>query len=362
MSFFSKKYKSYIGVDIGTSNLKLVELSLKKGKYCLETYGIAEIESDIIRKSSEEVEVRLSKVLAALVKESEAGAKHASSSIPGFSVFNKVMQLPTMEESQIREAIKWEAKKYIPFPIDSLILNWDIINKDKIKKPALKGLFQRKLAQQDGIALEIFLTAVPKKVINRYENIFQKAGLGLEALEPEISSLARTLIKPEDQKKTMAIIDIGSTATEISIIKEGVVCFSRNIDVGGKTITQVLMNSLGVNFERAEQFKKDFGVQLGKNETPDALKEVVEKLIKSINYSFKLYESEDKGPVEKVILSGGSSKLKGLLEYLLDQLKLEVICGNPWHDVFYPAVLEESLPEISMEFAVAVGLAKRGLK
>jgi type IV pilus assembly protein PilM len=358
MGLFSSKSKNqYIGVDIGTSNIKLVELNKVKGRINLVTYGSIDITDDVIRSESKEVREKVVASLKQLFRESGVKAKEAIASLPGFSVFTTVLKLPSMTEEELSSAIKWEAKRYIPFPIEQIVLDWEIL-KGTVKK---KKDNNKEEGGKKGELLEIFLTAVPKNVVKRYSEIFALSQVKLIGLEPEAIALVRSLVGNQD--KRVMIVDIGATATEICIAGGGFPKLNLSIDTGGNALTKAIAQSLQVNFERAEQFKKDFGVTREKlgGEIPNAIKPVIEEIVEKIRKSMDLFYNRSGARVSEIILSGGSAKLPEFTSYLSSFLEVPISIANPWWQITYPKELEGVLMEMGPSFDVAVGLAMREL-
>lgn len=356
MGFFGIQSKNrYLGVDIGTSNLKIVELNRWKGGVNLATYGAIDLADDVIRSDSPAVQEKIYKSLKRIVKESGAKGSAAIASLPGFSVFTTILNLPRMEEEELASAVKWESKRYIPFPIEEIILDWEVI----MPKSPQRNQKVEALKPQEGI--EVFLTAVPKNIVKRYGDIFKRADLELVGLEPEAMALARALV--DARKEGAMIVDIGATATEICIIEDGFPKLNLSIDMGGNALTRVIAHSLQVSFERAEQFKKDFGVSREKmgGEIPRAIKPVIDVIVEKIRHCLNLFYNRGGSSVSQIILSGGSAKLPEFTSYLSLFLDNKIVVADPWSKIIIPQELKKILDELGPTFDVAVGLALREL-
>lgn len=354
MGLFNQKNR-FLGVDIGTSNLKIVELSSWKGRINLATYGSIDLGDDVIRSDSPKVQEKIWKSLRRVAKEADVRGRGAIASLPGFSVFTTVLDLPNLPKEELEGAIRWEAKRYIPFPIEEIILDWEIVPSEKNLKE------QNTTPQNQDKNLEIFLTAVPKNIVKRYSDIFKNAKLNLIGLEPEAVALARALAN--DQQERVMIVDIGATATEICIVENGFPKLNLSIDTGGNTLTQAIAHSLQVSIERAEQFKKDFGVSREKmgSGIPLAIKPVIDTIVEKIRHCLTLFYNQGGGKVAKIILSGGSAKLPEFTTYLSLLLESQIEIANPWQYILYPQELRNLLEEIGPNFDVAAGLALREL-
>ena len=206
----------------------------------------------------------------------------------------------------------------------------------------------------------ILLTAAPKSLVARYIDIFKRAQLNLLSLETEAFALSRSLIG--NDRSTVMIVDVGATTADICIIEEGVPILNRGIDTGGEFITKTIMNSLNVNQERAEQFKRDFGLSSGgAMNVPDVIQKSLNSIINEIKYVFELYKRQGDNKIDKIVLTGGSAFLPNLPKYLSDLLDLQVVIGDPWDRIIYPLDLKPVLQEMGPRMSAAVGLAMRDI-
>jgi len=417
MNLFSSG-KSYLGVDIGTSAVKIVELEDKGGKAKLVTYGYVEQPTDVVRSSSSEMEANIVKIIKQICSDSRTKSKKVVASLPSFSVFSSIINLPKMKRKDLEQAIKWEAKKFVPLPIEEMVLDWkivpdnperntdskkqlkdnfshsglkssqglnkkdklssqtsksnsgNVIKEEKIEKNTQKnGIFNKILSSTQKHSssaneskdenIKILLTAAPKNLVERYIKIFKSASLEILSLETESFALERALVGYDPS--AVMIVDIGSVSSDMVIINNNIPMLTRSVDVGGATITKALMDNLNVDLERAEQFKRDIGFSAtGKGDLPELIKESINPIINEIKYSLDIFLSQDDSqPIDKIILTGGSAWLPELSGFLAKLLDSRVIVGDPWDRVVYPLELKPVLSEIGPRFSVAIGLAMR---
>ncbi len=354
------KKQGYLGVDLGSTSLKLVELRRERGSPFLVTYGYAErAMGDIVRGNPEEVQIRTVELLKKLCKKAGVSTYKAVTALPNFAVFNSVISLPVMAKKELASAIYWEAKKFIPIPIEEVILDWKII--EEVSKEIVPGA-EEALKEKKAAGAKIFrilLTAASKTLVKRYVEIFKLANLQLLALETEAFALARSLIGKEESP--IMIIDTSAVTTDIIIIERGVPVLNRSINVGGVTLTRAIANCLNIDLKRAEQFKRDIGLT-GSSRIPTMIEQTLKPVVDEISYSLKLYQEQTGQLVEKVIISGGSAFLPNLAEYFTKILNIKTFIGNPWARLSYPLDLTPALEEIAPRFAVAIGLALRGIE
>jgi len=402
MSFFGfGKKTSYLGIDLGTTSIKLVELTKENGVPTLLTYGYAERPlDDVIRNNPDKVKQESINLLARIYKNSGAVSFRATTALPNFSVFTSVISLPVMPKKELAEAIRWEAKKFIPISLDDVVLDWEIIeekvdggkniseeredgketkpedakSRDKTFTEAVMGEAQAPSAKEEKSQetknetvlikptkkiYRILLTAASKKLVQRYIDIFKAADLQLLSLETEAFALSRALVG-RDEAVSM-VIDTSAVTTDIIIIENGLPILNRSIDVGGVTLTRAIANALKIDFRRAEQFKRDIGLN-GESKIPAIIEQTFKPVVDEINYSLNLYQNQTGRLIEKIVLSGGSAYLNNLSNYLSNILKVNVLIGDPWTRISYPSELRPALEEIAPRFAVAIGLALRQLE
>jgi type IV pilus assembly protein PilM len=342
MSLFASKPR-FLGIDIGSSSIKIVELSKDADGAKLMTYGFTD-KLNLNIDSAEDLK-SVSDLLVKLCVDSEVSSKTAIAALPTFSVFSSILNLSNIAKKDISSAVHWEAKKVIPLPLDEMILDWKIISEDS-KTGNIKTL----------------LTGAPKNLVKKYIEIFKQAQINLVSLETETFSLVRALIG--NDKSNITIIDMGDVTTDITIVSFGIPMLNRSIDIGGKNITEELDKILGVGFEKAEQFKFDLGINSlnsGDSSIPRVIVDTVAPVVNEIKYAHNLFQSKDDKKVEKIILSGGSAMIPGFSEYLSKVFDLKVIVGDPWARINYPQELKPLLAEIGSHMAVSVGLALRNI-
>jgi len=345
--------QSFVGVDIGGSGVKAVQLGDDNGRPRLMSYGAIEQVIDIVKNDSPANRQVVIEALKALLKQAKITTSRAVTALPSFSVFSSIISLPLMTKKELNSAVRWEAKKFVPMPIDDLVLDW------KLLQEAPGALKTKEKTPKN---LRVLITAAPKSLVRRYLEIFKAVNLQIINLETEALALERALIG-SDSAPAM-IVDIGATATDIAVLVDGIPLINRSIDVGGQTITTTVAQSLNIDRERAEQFKRDFGISSGQqavSQVPKTIEFVVSSIINEIRFVLNLYRAQGSAPVEKIILAGGSAFLMNLPEFLERTLSIKTFIGDPWARVIYPLELKPVLQEIGPKFSVAIGLAMREL-
>ena len=368
MFLFSKNKRSYLGVDVGSTNVKMVELGSVDRKAVLKNFGFAERKQSHKNLTDGETFVNESaKIIKSVYSQSGFETKYVVAALHNFDVFTSVINLPSTQESQLASSIQAEARKFVPILLEDVILDWKVLNKVNDKKA--KGRESDKKNKNEkfaenmngGNGIDVLLTAAPRKLVKRYLDIFQAADLNLLSLETESFALIRALLDSHEMSSLM-ILNIGSVSTDVIIVEQQIPVVIRTVDVGGNFITQAIARNLGISEDRAEQFKRDVGIYSdgGGDSSNSALNQIVEAsfstLINEIKYSLELYKTRNR-VIEKIILSGGSALLSGLADFFKTVFNLPVFIGDPWYKVSYPSALQESLKELGPTYATVVGLA-----
>ena len=346
--------KKFLGIDIGTSSIKIVEVSKFGNKKKLENYGqifnydfseksFKEQEKNLLLLSSEEIV----KAIKEIIQETKIKTKHAVFSIPDFSSFFTSFTLPPMTRDELSESVKYEAKQHVPVPLSEVVLDWQIIESKPLDK--------------DKIIFKILLAAVPNEIINQYQEIALMANLELIALEAEIFSLIRALINKQE-KKIVAVVDIGVQSTTCSIIDKQVLKISHSFDISDNNFISTISKSLDVDFKKAEELKKKYGINSNNPQIKETLSPLIDLMIREIKEIFDNFYHQEKAQVEKIILAGGPTLTPGLKEYLQDSFsKQQIEIGNPFINMAYPPNLKEVLTTMGPSFAIAIGAALRKL-
>lgn len=375
MSIFSSK-TSYLGIDIGTSSIKIVELANFKGRPRLVTYGFIEKNPQEVRNMIDDT-AGTAAIIGEICVKSKTTAKKVITALPNFSVFTSILNLPSLSKKELASAISWEAKKIIPLPLEEIILDWKIIEETASPEETAQhplppnqesyGESQaarplQKIFSKSQNNLKILLTGASKSLVRKYMDIFNLANLTLLSLETENFALIRSLIG--NDKSVIMLVDLGASTSSLAVVEKGVPVLSRSLEIGGAIITRAISNSLNVNFERAEQFKQDLslGFETADNTLPQTVEKAFSPILNEIKYTLNIYQEQNKHQVEKIILTGGSALLGNLAGYLAKILNINTYVGDPWARVIFPTELKPILDRLGSKFAIAIGLAMRDIE
>lgn len=365
MGLFSKP-EQFFGLDISGTSVKVVELKHGQGKPSLVAYGGMVLPAGSMQSDSEVDLQNVANAIKQVVSKAKIQSTNCVAALPGSGVFTSIITLPNMPKGELAESIKWQAKQYIPSPLEEVILDWHVVGQTAPPAPtaAPPGAHPQPPAAPAGSAkeIEVMLIAAPIALVRKYMNIIHQAGFKPLALEIEPLSLARSVVgvRPEP----VVLLDIGQAGSEITIVENGVVRLNRSTSSGGGALTRAIAQSLGVDAARAEQFKRDFGLRADKldGQIPKAVKPMLDTLMSEIRRSIEFYHEQRPGggrDVRELVVVGGTARMPEFLPLLSSTFGVEAKIGDPWANVNYPAPLKQQLSDIAPSFAVTVGLAMR---
>ena len=368
MRFGKKGGESVLGVDVGPSSIKVVQLRREGGRAILETYGelaLGPYAGLSVGQATNLSAEKIAEALIDLMREANVTADRAGFSIPLASSLTTVISLPKVSEKELQSMVPIEARKYIPVPISETTLDFWVLPKRESdvleiehEAGALNNDDKNNLER-----IDVLLVAIHNSVIQKYRRIGELAGLLVGFLEIETFSAIRALIS--GGTATTLILDMGVSSTNIAIVLNGVVYLSHLVSRGSQDITVALSRALGITILKAEEMKREKGLLISEgfeNKVASTAQLILGGIFTEVNRALLEYEKKQHVAVSKVILSGGGALLKGLLPLAKENLDTEVVQGNPFARVETPAFLENVLKEIGPSFSVAVGAALRRLQ
>jgi len=348
--------KDCLGVDIGSSTIKIAQLSRIGERIRLEAYGEIKAEA-IYEKPFRTLEkntvlfqtIDIARAISGIIDEAKMTSKRAVFSIPDFSTFYTTFDLPPMSAQELPQAIRFQARQQIPLPLSEVSLDWSII--------------QGKPDDYQGSGIKVLLVAVPNEIINQYQEIARLVRLDLYALEAEVFGFLRSISPIRGQ---VAIIDIGAQSTTCSIIDRGILKLSRSFEPAANEIIQVLSKALQIDFKEAQVLNEKYGLLVtdkpGMEHIREIILTIVDSILREINKTIQGFYSTGEKSLELIILSGGAVSTPGLKEYFAEKLGKKIEIANPFQNIFYPPILENTLIKLSPSYTIAIGSAIRGLE
>ncbi|MAG12329.1 hypothetical protein CL630_00770 [bacterium] len=374
---FLKRFRSgdnsVVGIDIGASSVKVVQLRRKKGQAILETYGELALGPYADLEVGQSVQLSVEKIAEAVkdvLREANVTTKQSAFSIPLSSSLTSVIEFPAVSEDELKSMVPIEARKYIPVPISEVTLDWWIIPH---RERGIVGLEPEANKKEDAVRADakgrkkdtknVLLVAIHNNTIEKYRQIAKLNNLNVGFLEIETFSAIRSLLARGTS--TFLILDMGSSTTNVSVVESGVVYRSHVVNRGSQDITVALSKSLSISILKAEEMKRMHGL-VGKEGEGSKVNEtarlIMEGVLTKVNRVLLDYEKKENEAVSQIILSGGGALLKGVTELAAQNLDTEVVYGNPFEKVETPAFLEDVLKNIGPSFSVALGVALRRLQ
>ena len=377
MAFFSKFFNqdevSALGIDIGSSAIKIVQLKKKNGQAVLETYGELALGPYTGLSVGQAVVLapdKLAQALIDLMKEKEVNitTKKCGISIPFTSSLMSVIEMPDVSTKQLAVMVPLEARKYIPVPVSEVMLDWSVIPKSEMQEEdsseyattAERATTDQGTGTRTALPkVNVLIVAIHNETIVRYQDIVVKSALEAGFFEIEIFSTMRAVL--DETLRPVMIMDMGAASTKLYVIERGVIRSSHTINRGSQDITLTISKSLGLSMERAEVIKRQMGVTGENKNLTDVVILTLDYIFAEVNNVLLSFEKKYNKTISKVILVGGGSILKGLADLAKNNFKTDVVLADPFSKVNAPAFLENILKETGPEFAVAIGLALRKL-
>ncbi|HET8575268.1 MAG TPA: type IV pilus assembly protein PilM [Candidatus Paceibacterota bacterium] len=359
-----QKTNSVLGLDIGSSFVKVVQLRKDGEKAVLETYGELALGPyaglEVGRAANLKPEQIIQAVLA-LFSEANITTKTGSVAIPLGSTLLSLIEMPKMNEAELAKTIPLEARKYIPVSISDVSLDWWIIPERKGEE-AEEEEDETEPKEKKEKKTEVLIVAIHNEVLTKYNDIINRAELQNSSLEIETFSAVRSTLSHD--MSPLMMLDLGAATTKLSLVEQGIIKSSHILNKGSQDITIALSHSLNMSMPKAEELKRKVGL-LGEGDDAAASKVMeaeVDYILTEANRVLLNYQTKYRRTVTKVVLIGGGVLLKGFEDEAKKKLSTEVVYGDAFSKVQTPPFLEPVLKEAGPEFAVALGLALRRLQ
>jgi len=340
--------KSIIGLDIGSRNIKVIQLKETKGVYTLERLGITSLAPELIVDGSILDSTRVVEAIKELVLTTDIKAKNTTLSVSGHSsVIIKRITLPEISEDELSESINFEAEQYIPFDIEDVMLDFQILG----------------LAEEEGM-MDVLIVAVKRDKINEYVSVVKEAGLAPAVVDIDSFALENMheLNYEFSEEANVALVDVGASMININIIKGGMSVFTRDSSVGGNLYTEALQREFSISFEDAERLKEEGQIESVSMEMAEPiLNTASDEIVIDISRSFDYFrDTTNYEKIDEIILSGGVALIKDFPSFLAERTGINVSVAQPFNKITVPNSFDsEYIKKIEPLMAVAVGLALR---
>jgi len=351
--------KKFLGIDIGTTSIKMVELEDAGRGLALANYG--QIDLNLVENQESGIEERgramadfsaaeIAEMIRAVMAEAKIKTRQCALSIPDFLTFFTSFFLPPMTEKEIGAAVMFEARQHIPLPIDSVTVDWQLIG-GGFGKPE---------------KMEIAVTAMPNEIIAKYKEIAQKANLQMMLMEAEAFGLAKALIS-EDEAGAVCLIDIGLQSTVCNLVQNKILRYSHSFDRGADYLFSDLSRQMPIDRETIIAAKKKYGFKIFSLMDP-GVKEKMEKpfkesfapILREIEMALADYRRNSGIDAAKIILSGGVAAAPEIKSQFENHFKKETLIADPFAKIAHSPEIAEEMKNIGPSYAAAVGMARRG--
>jgi len=344
-----KQPASAVGIDIGSSCVKAAEVSFGNRQKVLRAVGVLDLPKNVMEDGVITNAKALTEVIRQLLINSGIVSREVVVAVSGRLVFVREVMLPVMNQAEIKEAIKWDMEKYVPYEPGSYYYDFAVVGPGN-----------------NELEIKVLLVAAPHELVNTLVNVIKQADCIPIAIDIEPLAIYRSL----SDAKTAMIIDIGSQVSQLMLFQGASPAVSRFIPIGGLSFTEVIMRTLGLDYAEAERLKQrrhsensDFeGKQLLIYQQFDLL---VDELAREVRRTVEYYQAQNREAVfDKLYLTGGGAKLTNLPQYIAAKLGgVPVLLHNPLTAVtLSPGIDTHYLQDMALQFALSIGLAMRGGK
>ncbi len=340
--------KGIIGLDIGSKHIKTVQLRGIKEGYYLERLGITTLQPELIVDGSILDSSRVIETIKELVSNTDIQGKDVTLSVSGHSsVIIKRVSLPQMSEDELNESIRFEAEQYIPFDIEDVILDFQILG----------------LAEEDNM-MDVLIVAVKRDKINEYVSVVKGAGLDPVVVDVDAFALENMYeINYEvKEEENVALVNIGASMINMNILKGGVSVFTRDSSVGGNLHTEALQKEFTISYADAEKLKQEGSIEgISQEDATAVLISASEDIITEISRSFDYFrDTTNYENIDEIILSGGGALIKDFDSLMSERVGINVKIVEPFKNIHIPDMFDmEYVKKIEPLLSVAVGLALR---
>lgn len=341
--YFHKRSNSFVGIDIGTSTVKIAEVYFEKKKLVLRNAVLEALPADMIEDGYISDTQALAQLLERITAKNGIKTQEAVVAVTGRSIFIREVAFPNMTEAELREAIKWDMEKYVPFAPGSYYYDFSIVGKG-----------------ENDSEMKVLLVAAPQDLVNTIVSTVRTAGLKTMAVDIEPLAIYRTLSQAENS----VVVDLGSEAAQVIVFQNGSPTVTRAIPINGRRFTETIMRVLELEKGEAESLKqRQHNLLKFSDEDSSVLQSelaaLVSELAREIRRTLEYFQMQNKYAVaDKIFLSGGAARLDNLAQHLEAELDLPVTVINPTAKLAVPPSFDPAQwQEIAPQFSVAIGLA-----
>jgi type IV pilus assembly protein PilM len=333
-----------IGLDIGSQNIRVVELEKGKNIFIVNTYGsIRSPISSPIYSNDEEKKLLVS-AIKRLLKEVKVSSKKASLSLSETQAFTQIVETPLLSEKELKSSMQWQAEQYIPLPLEDVSFDFQIVSEDK-----------------KASKMRVLISAAPLTVVEKFRDLADSSELYISSLETQLLSIVRSLSRFVPDSATATIINLGYLSTDFAFVTKNTILFTRTISTGGKALVRAIAQELNFNEEQAERYKVTYGIDPSQLEGKvySAVKPLLDRFLKELNQGFVYFKEQfPQRKIDLILICGGGAKMPGIVQFMTNNFGIETQRAEPFSGLKFKKGIN-SPPNGSTEFTVATGLAMR---
>ena len=336
---------AHFGLDIGFSSVKVLQVKKEGSKFRVQASGIAPTPVPLESTAAND-RAELVKTIKELIKVSGVKAKDVVVALPESQITSRIIELPFLTRTELASAIEFEAEQYIPLPLSEVELSWEVLTPEEKKEKEIL----------------VLLVAARKTTIEDLLQLLEEVGLNPRAVETELVATARILSLNNPQGNFM-IVDLGRKTTDIAIVNDGRLAFIYTSTTGGDAFTRAIAAELGLEFTKAEEYKRGYGLspQVLEGKVSQALIPVFQVLINTMRRALTGYQQKSGQTAKTIFLCGGAAKMPGVTSFLTKNLGLEIIISDPFQNFVKDEKFPRELQELSCVFNTVTGLALRDI-
>ena len=336
----------YFGLDIGVSTVKVVSVDKNKNNYELVSLAEARSPGGAWLSGGEEAMKQMAVVIKKLVKDVGLKQKKVVFSLPEDEVVSRLIPMRAMKDNEIKAALRFEAETFVPYPLEDVQLDYEIVSKDETGK------------------MLVFAVAAKTELVDKYLRLLKMSGLSAMAVEAQAVALVRSVQHSTEFEKSEMLVDLGDKFSDVEVFKDRKIFMTRVVSVGGESFTRAISVGLGLDMVSAEEYKKAYGMSEGELEgkIKQAVLPVFSSLADEIRKAIISHRDEWGEAIDLIVLSGGGANMPGLSEDLVRVLSAEVQIIQPFLRIdTSKVVLPIDLNRDACRFALAAGLALRNI-
>lgn len=334
------------GLDIGTTSIKAIQLERRGEQFALLAAGITASPANVMTSDVEKDIEQTAEIIKKLIADTKITSKQVNISLPESQVFTRLIELPMLTDEEVGSAISWQAEPYIPIPIAEASIDYQIVSRREAQG-SVAG------------AVQVLLVATPKNIVQRYVKLAEMVGITIASVESELLALSRVFGLPN---QTIIVADLGANSSDFGIVRSGQLVVSRSVPTGGNVFTRALSNGLTVSVERAEEYKKSYGLNSSflEGKVHQSLDPVFKVLSEEMKKTIQYYKSDigKEDQVSAALLSGGTAGMPELTPQVAEALGIEVLVADPFAKVIKDENTSKTLSSWAPLYGIAVGLAQ----